>query len=113
MLAAALMATCAVAACNLWSSALSANALLLSASALALPGAPRGRKWSPRAADTSVSEKGTHSRMATSTLNICIDRLATNGLTGAGKNSAKANVSLASPRSEVGCDESRSGKTAL
>lgn len=102
-----------LAACSLWSSALSAMARLLSASARALPGVPRCRKLSPRAADTSACENGVQTRTATSASNTWSANAATKGLTGLGKNSAKANVSLASPRSEAGCEDSKSGNTVL
>jgi hypothetical protein len=49
-----------VAACNLWSNAFNANALLLSASALALPGVPLCTIVSPLDAETSAAENGVH-----------------------------------------------------
>ena len=67
-------------------------------------------KLSPlEAAVTSAAENGVQTRMDTRTWNTWSATAATIGFAGAGKNSAKANVSLASPRRDDGCEESRSG----
>lgn len=57
-------------------------------------------KVSPRDADTPAAENGLHIRKETRIVYTWFEKAATKGLNGSGKNSAKAKVSLASPRSD-------------
>lgn len=92
-----------------------ARALLLSASALAPPGAVLCGIYedSPLLAETSAAEKGVQILRATRVLKIVSAKEAMRGLRGPGKNSAKAKVSDASPRRVGDWLESRSGKADL
>lgn len=61
----------------------------------------------------SDAEKGVQILRATSVLKMLVEKELMMGLRGAGKNSANAKVSLASPRRVGDWEESRSGKAGL
>jgi len=68
---------------------------------------------SPLDAEISAAENGVQMRSATRRSNSCVPKAEIVGLTGSGKNSAKAKDSEGSPRRELGWELSRSGREDL
>jgi hypothetical protein len=68
---------------------------------------------SPLDAEISAAENGVQMCSATRISNSCVPKAEIVGLTGSGKNSAKAKDSEGSPRRELGWELSRSGREDL